>query len=653
MSISTQWLEQRLSKGEEAPFSFQYGSAASAEWLSGADRRHEVSEPDEHRRIHKLVYSKELLSVECVAVEYVDYPIVEWTVYLQNIGTQPSPILENLQALDAVFAGEAEREITLMSQRGSEHSVRDFEFYEERLEHGAGRVIASVGGRPSNGHLPYLRLNASNIGISLAIGWPGQWAASFSRCEGEVRVRAGQERVRLRLLPGERIRTPLIAIQFWQGDSVEAQNVYRRWMNEHNAPRPHGRQLSPFVAACSSHQFSEMEKADEDNQKLFINRYLEEGVPLDYWWMDAGWYPNRGSWVNTGTWEVDRMRFPRGLKAVTESGHKRGVGSIVWFEPERVTTGSSLTEAHPDWLLSPPETIPQGHNAFPNWRLLDLGNEEARRWWTDWVVRFIEEEGIDIYRQDFNIDPLSYWRENDEEDRQGMTEIRYVEGLLAFFDELRERRGGILIDTCASGGRRLDLESMRRAVPLTRSDYHFEPVGQQCQTYGLSPWLTFHGGGIMHTEPHRFRSAIAPCNILCFDMRETSIDYETLRRNVQERARLVPYYKESFYPLTPFSVEEDVWMAWQFHREADGSGIALGFRRQRSEEESLSVRLRGIDASAEYELTITDERHRCEKRRLSGRTLSEQGILLQERTKGASLAIHYEIIKGADTGCEE
>ncbi|MDG0810035.1 alpha-galactosidase [Cohnella rhizosphaerae] len=574
-------------------------------------------------------------------MEYLRYPIVEWTVYFHNKGERASAMLEDIQALDARFAVASGREATLRHQRGSEHSIRDFEMFSERLLPGTDRTLASVGGRSSNGSMPYFHLDLADFGINLAIGWPGQWAARCSREEGDVRMRAGQERVHLRLLPGERIRTPLIALQFWQGDAVEAHNVYRKWMNEHNVPRPKGQLPAPFIAACSSHQFSEMEKANEDNQKQFIDRYLEEDIPLDYWWMDAGWYPNNGTWINTGTWEVDTRRFPRGLRAVTDHGRTKGVDSIVWFEPERVTADSALARAHPEWLLAPPAEMPAGHNVRPDWLLFNHGNEEARRWWTDWVVGFIQREGIDLYRQDFNVDPLSYWQSHDEEDRQGMTEIRYVEGLLAFFDELRERLDGILIDTCASGGRRLDLESMRRAVPLTRSDYHFEPIGQQCQTYGLSPWLTFHGGGVMHTEPNRFRSAIAPCNIFCFDMRETSLDYDTMRRNAEERALLVPYYKESFYPLTPCAVDNDVWMAWQFHRDEDGSGIVMGFRRAEAAEETLTVRLRGLDPEAEYAVTVIDEAHRREAFEASGRALAESGLLLPCPSKDTSVAVHY------------
>ncbi len=71
-----------------------------------------------------------------------------------------------------------------------------------------------------------------------------------------------------------------------------------------------------------------------------------------------------------------------------------------------------------------------------------------------------------------------------------MTEIRYIEGLYTFWDELRLRHPNLIIDNCASGGRRIDLETVSRSVALWRSDYrYFEPNGQQCHTYGLSFYL--------------------------------------------------------------------------------------------------------------------------------------------------------------------
>ena len=91
---------------------------------------------------------------------------------------------------------------------------------------------------------------------------------------------------------------------------------------------------------------------------------------------------------------------------------------------------------------------------LPNSRnnILNLGNPEAREWLTDHISNMISTEGIDVYRQDFNIEPMAFWEKADTPDREGMTEIRYIEGLYTFWDELRFRHPNLIIDNCASGG---------------------------------------------------------------------------------------------------------------------------------------------------------------------------------------------------------
>ncbi|QGQ94285.1 hypothetical protein EHS13_04875 [Paenibacillus psychroresistens] len=633
-----EWIHKNLQSGINVPFSFVLDGKHSDFWFAKAERKL-TSTPLSGKRVQHIVEYKLLaeISIVCSAIEYLDYPFVEWTVYIQNYGKQDSPVIRNVMAMDLNLAEEPECRIILQHQRGSQHAINDFEIYREKLVPGENKVIATSGGRPSNKSLPYFHIELDGRGINFAIGWPGQWSSQFERNAEGLQIRAGQERTNFKLHPGEKVRTPLIAMQFWQGEPDRAQNVFRRWMKQYNVPHPQGKEIKPFLAACSSHQFSEMEKANEENQKLFIDRYLEEGILLDNWWMDAGWYIQNGTWVNTGTWEVDKERFPNSLRAITEHGHSKGVDSIVWFEPERVTAESHLAREHPEWLLTPP-TETGNDNIRQDWRLFDLGNVEARSWWTDWVVQFIQDEGIDIYRQDFNVDPLRYWQKNDSEDRQGITENRYVQGLLVFFDELRERTGGILIDTCASGGRRLDLESMRRAVSLTRSDYHFEPIGQQCQTYALSYWLTFHGSGIKHSDAYRFRSGVAPHNILCYDMHEMELDYNAIRQNVEERQEIARFYDKDFYPLTPYSLKESLWMAWQFDSPDTDDGIVMAFRRSDCEDETLHVTLKGLDPNAHYYLFISKD---SPETRHSGKDLLKTGLILESQMLPDSILVRY------------
>lgn len=67
----------------------------------------------------------------------------------------------------------------------------------------------------------------------------------------------------------------LVVVQFTQNNEwIDAQNTWRRWMIQNNIPKPHGDALTCLFAACSSHQFSEMTKANEQNQIEFLSSHL-------------------------------------------------------------------------------------------------------------------------------------------------------------------------------------------------------------------------------------------------------------------------------------------------------------------------------------------------------------------------------------------
>jgi alpha-galactosidase len=636
----------------EPPFSLKYDGKTLAEWAWQPVRS--TRQLDAQRTEHTLRYADQPtgLEVRCVALEYHDFPIVEWTVYFKNTGTRDTPILENILALDALFHRTG-GEFVLHHNVGSPCMPNDFQPLETVLEPGGSKRITAAGGRPSNSDWPYFNvawpqeaserlqrkqqaesLAHEGAGVIVAVGWPGQWAADFTAdAAGGLRIRAGQERTHLKLHPGEEVRTPLMVLQFWEGDWIDAQNVWRRWMLAHNLPRPGG-QLPPVqMAACSSHQFGEMIHADSASQKLFVDRYLEEKLPLDYWWMDAGWYWCDGQWPKTGTWEVDTNRFPGGLRPISDHARAKGVKTIVWFEPERVHSGTWLAENHPEWILG-------GKNGG----LLNLGDPEVRQWLTEHSDRLITEQGIDLYRQDFNIDPLRFWQEADAEDRQGITENHHVTGYLAYWDGLYRRHPNMLIDSCASGGRRNDLETMRRAVPLLRSDYIMEPVGNQGHTYGLSLWLPFQGTGTGSRDisPYLLRSTLVTHFTACFDVRRKDLDYDMIRRVLGQWKQYAPYYFGDYYPLTAYSLDETAWMAWQFDVPEKGEGVVQAFRRAASVYEVARLKLRGLDGGAEYVFTNLDTGL---SQTLAGRELLDRGLAVAITEQPGSAVIMYKTTK--------
>lgn len=617
-------------------FSFNYDGKPSAELLKDWNLTRAQKSLDDNRVRHELVWTdpKTNLEIRCNAVEYKDYPTVEWTLYFKNKGTEKTPILSDIKSIDATFSGDSQQATVLHHNTGSPCRNDDYKLYNDPLNEATH--LNSAGGRGTDGEFPYFNLEFSaNSGAIVVVGWPGQWSADFTPVVADggakgVKVVAGQELTHFYLNPGEEIRTPLMVVQFWNRGYLNSQNVWRSWMLKHNVPHPYGQVAPLHWAACSSHQYAEMIKADTASQINYIQRYLNEGIKLDYWWMDAGWYVNEWGWPHTGTWEVDKKRFPNGLREITDYAHSKGVKAIVWFEPERVAQKTWLTDNHPEWLLVANEAGD---------RLLNLGNPEAWNWVVNHIDGILVNEGIDLYRQDYNIAPLAFWRKADTPDRQGITENKYVVGYLAYWDELLKRHPNMLIDSCSSGGRRNDLETMRRSVPLLRSDYIFEPVGNQGHTYGIASWIPLFGTGQRETDSYNRRSTMCPFMNTCYEMRPTDADYSANRQVMQEWTLMKPYYYGDYYPLTPYSLDATQWVAWQFNREDLQAGVVQAFRHSESIYDSIRVRLYGLDENARYLVKDVDGAF---SKIVSGSELMQKGLRISSEEIPQAFIVTYK-----------
>jgi alpha-galactosidase len=623
------WFKEHLADGKsDLPFSFTYDGQPSAKLLTEWPAKVENQRLDEHRTRRTITWTdpKTGLDVRCVAVDYADYPALEWTVWFRNTDKGDTPILKDIQGLDATFTRSAQGEFVLHGNKGDWNVAEGFEPYRRTLAPGSARRFAPNGGRPTNGPngWPYYNVQWTGGGVMLAIGWPSQWIASFSRDEHTaLRITAGQELTHLSLKPGEEIRSPLIALLFWQGDDVvPAQNLWRRWFMTHNIPKIDGKPPTPMAQM----QLAPTCTGSEQEQFAEVKKFEDAGIEIDLYWNDAGWYPCGGKWPNTGTWEIDASRYPNGFKPIADRVHAKGKKLIVWFEPERVGDQNSwLARNHPEWLLGG--------------TLVNLGNPEARQWVIERVDSIIKTNGIDYYRQDFNMDPLGHWRGNDSPNRQGMTENLHVQGYLAFWDELRRRHPAMLIDTCASGGRRLDLETLRRSVPLLRSD--FQPAkqweAQHGQTYGLSSWVSYYGSGVYAVDKYHARSFYMPGFGLGGNQ-----DLQKSKVFFAEWRQIAPLMLGDYYPLTPYSLKLDQWIAWQFDRSEQGDGVVQAFRRDQCETGTQTYRLRGLDSAMTYEVTNFD---RKENVRSNGKDLMEKGLPVEIADKPGAAVIVYRKIQ--------
>jgi alpha-galactosidase len=632
----------RPTRDDEPFFSFRYDGKPSAEVLKTWECQRSNRVLDDQRTEFTIVYTDPTtgLALRLVGVEYRDFPVVEWTLYFKNAGQQDTPVIEDIQALDLRLQRATDGEFVLHGIKGDFYSAESYEPYRLELAPGAVKEGAPP---PSSGKScdgpegwPYYNLQMPGGGVILAVGWPGQWSSSFARDPDRgMRIRAGQQITHLVLKPGEEIRTPLIAVLFWRGtDVARSQNLWRRWYLAHNLPRVEG-QPQPPVA--------QIQVGGAESDIAQVEGFLRAGIRPDVCWRDAAWYPldagpHRGkdAWLNTGTWEVDPARYPNGFRPFSDWVHAHGMKFLLWFEPERVGDPNSwLGKNHPEWLL------PGTGSTVGD--LLNLGNPDA----LDWLIRHVSEmirvQGIDWYREDMNGGgPLPAWRNRDAVDRQGITENFYVQGHLKFWDGLRRRHPHLRIDSCASGGRRNDLETMRRAVPLLRSDFQFPESngvveGNQGHTYGLSFWLPFQGTGVYTYDPYSYRSFYLPS----FGMGGLSPENVAAQTKAYDECRRIAptMLFGDYYPLTPYSIQPNDWIAWQFDRPGLSGGVIQAFRHEKNGAPLQTLRLSGLSPSAKY--VITDHDGGAPKT-MSGKDLMERGLPVDIRTQPGSAVIFYK-----------
>ncbi|MCL5099037.1 MAG: alpha-galactosidase [Candidatus Omnitrophica bacterium] len=650
MSRARQFVESSfaLETQDQRPFSFVYNGRSSAELLPRWQPRLRLEKQTDQCFERALAFAdpQTQLAVRCVVTVYRDFPAVEWTLYFKNEGSKTTPILEQVQPMDGSVPLEAGVTPKLYYAEGSHALITDFQPLERDLANNERLSLASFGGRPSDGFLPFFNLAQSDHnGVVLAIGWTGQWAAEFSRNgAGPVRMRAGMERTHLVLHPGEEIRTPAILLMFWSGDDrMSGQNLFRKLLLRHYTPKPGGAPIDPPVA-YSPHAEIPFEGTTETNMLQVIGRISAHHLPVDYWWIDAGWYDCDKNWARwVGNWRPSSERYPNGLKPVADAAHQAGLKFLLWFEPERVMPGTWLYQNHADWLLPPPPAtnLPPELRYMANdgFHLLNLGNPDALSWVERTFSGMISKVGIDAYRNDFNMYPVYYWRNGESPDRQGINEIRYVLGLYAYFDSLVRDHPRLLLDTCASGGRRIDFEMLRRCLVLTRSDYLWDPVGQQCHTYGLAQWIPLTGIGAASANPYNCRSGMGSHYVETINTQAASQqDWETVRQFLRQYLSIRPLFQGDFYPLSPYSTAQKDWLAFQFDRSDLGEGVVQIFRRTECPEETWTVRLRGLDPNACYLLANWDEDQPQTK---TGRELMDQGLTVHLKSKPAAGVVVY------------
>jgi len=649
---------RRMTKKTTMPFSFEYDGVSSEALLPDWEYSSERQEVE--GGLQRIIFYKcptTGLLLECHLTTYSDLPGVDWVFYLENRSETDTPIIDSFLPLDATLLEAREKQsVTLRWSRGDDNhpseSVVSHLPHDEPLAPNQLRKFAAIGGRSSNagrlrdgisgGVLPFFNCLGPNEAWVVAVGWSGQWAAEFAReSDGSVTVGAGMEKTHFRLHPGERIRTPRIVLLRYGGDAmIKGHNYFRKLMLKHYVHREDGEPaVPPICHNTAATVYRSGKKATEKNQLLLIEEAAELGC--EAYWLDAYWYPQPWS-SNVGNWFPRPEDFPRGLRPLGDAAHQAGMKFVLWFEPERVQSGTQFFRDHPEYLLGEVGSC-----------LFNLGDPKARKFLTEFLDKRIKEWGVDIYRNDFNMDPLSFWQKNDQADRQGISEIRYISGLYQMWSELIHRNPGLTIDNCASGGRRIDVEICSLSYPLWRSDLN--DIGQglkgeshwplmarsdQVHNAGLNLYIPFHSGPLWDMHPYSLRSAMNSTVVVYERILHKGFPSKLATQGIAEIKQLRPLWLGDIYPLMDLTTSQKDWYAFQLHRADLEEGCALFFRRSKSSDVTRNVSLKEIDPNATYQVSITGETYeQAPWQKLLGSELIHQTINIE--AKGNSALLRY------------
>jgi alpha-galactosidase len=656
------------------PLSFVYGGRPSGELLGAWERTTATRAAPDGATVRTVTLADPAsgLVLTWEATAYADHPAVTWLVTFRNTGAAPTPLLEQVRALDLVAATDP-YDLQVHYATGGHATPDAFapQTHCLRSEPPGPFRLASLGGRSSNGVLPYFNVEAtwgSYRGFVVAVGWSGQWEALIGRersappkavepdlrgPHGQVsafrsldrlRVAAGMEGVHLRLLPGEAIRTPRILLIPWEGSRWQGQNALRRFLHRHVAPTLDAHPPLPALW-CS------LGIADPSGGTLAAG-YSHEGLaatgaqlPVDYVLLDAGWYTSPVWSEGVGNYTVRRDIFPAGLKPLADVAHRAGKGFGLWFEPERVYAGTEVFREHKDWLF--PEKISARGESY----VFNMGDPAARRWVTDTISRMIEEIGVEWYRHDANANYLPVWRAADAPDRQGMAEIRHVEGLYAFWQELITRHPGLHMEGCSSGGRRMDFEALRYHHSYFYTDWMVgDPAGMQSNVHGASQWLpgNYMNCVMSHTAAavedtferrYAFWSALGGGMMYGWrvfnDGKDMDVDLAT--KWIAEFRALRHLAVGDFYPLLPHTNSEGEWLASQYDRPDLGEGMIVAFRRRHATEDTVLLRPRAVDPAATY---LVEHQSTRAQRQVSGHDLAA-GLTLSLPLRPSHEVVRY------------
>ena len=250
--------------------------------------------------------------------------------------------------------------------------------------------------------------------------------------------------------------------------------------------------LNTWEAVYFNHNLTTLIELADSAAELGVERFV----------LDDGWFRGRrDDTAGLGDWYVDETLWPSGLTPLIDAVTSRGMEFGLWVEPEMVNLDSDVVRAHPDWIVGPSvQSYKDGGRLPLEWRhqhIIDLVNPDAWQYIYDRVDALLLENNISYLKWDQNRDLL-------EHGHAGRASV-HEQTLAAYrlFDALKAAHPGVEIESCSSGGARVDLGILERTDRIWASDCNDALERQTIQRWtGLVVPPELVGGHVGPTTSH-------------------------------------------------------------------------------------------------------------------------------------------------------
>lgn len=449
-----------------------------------------------HLRLVEVVQSPASLrfihrdEANCIGVdvswEILSSGIAEASARLTNFGSKPVDVLD-LASLALPLPSWASH-----ATRYSGRWAAEMQQTRIRIADG-GIASASYGGRPGFSGGNWIRIESAELGeehghaVSAHLAWSGDHRLSVE-CNADgrailmmgVRLDPGE----IKVSSGESWNTPRALFAVSNQGVKATRHAFHRHANTEVLPDTSGR--SPRKVHLNSWEALGFAM---DLPKLTALADAAAAIGVERFVVDDGWFKGRrDDRTSLGDWIADPDKFPGGLEPLVDHVRALGLEFGLWVEPEMVSPASELYRRCPDWCIHiPGQSRPTQRNQL----VLDLTKAEVN----DYVYK-----GLDTLLSDYEISYLK-WDHNRELFPLAGKGHAQVVALYALLDRVRAAHPDVEIETCASGGGRVDYEILRRCARYWASDnndaierlrinsgwFDFLPLGATGNHVGPSP----------------------------------------------------------------------------------------------------------------------------------------------------------------------